>query len=251
MTQLEQTETTITAACDTIRTNWAALIAMGTPSGAARGGPKSAQITADDHDPTDADVDRLTRIVSLRRFARDVLNGWCRVIMEDRPVTKALPDGSDVPGMCAFLARHAQWFSGHEAATDATDELAAIARHVRRYVDPPRRDFVWLGDCPFVIDDWFCAGRVRTTGDDEAACTDCGQAAIVEWWIHVLGVIPTVTHDGLRQFLRAQFGRDVKRATIRQWVKRGVIEACGVDAAGRTLFDKGAVAYALTRRQIA
>src|SRR5690349_25066252 len=117
-------------------------------TGGGSGGSATARITADDHAETEADIDRTTRVVSLRRFTVDVLNGWSRVVMEDRPVEKALPNGSDAKGMAAFLDRHAQWMSGHDAAGDCAGELADVARRITNLVTPQRKEWISLGSCP-------------------------------------------------------------------------------------------------------
>jgi len=188
VTTTHDLEQAIRTSLGDITTHWDAML---TPtSGGTGGGSATARITADDHADTEADIDRTTRIVSLRRFTVDVLNGWSRVVMEDRPVEKALPNGSDAKSMAAFLDRHAQWMSGHDAAGDCAGELADVARRITALVAPPVRDYVNLGDCPFVVGEAFCYGKVRARigFEDEASCTRCGQTAVVEWWEDVLGI---------------------------------------------------------------
>jgi hypothetical protein len=126
VSEIEAIEDSIRRSLTTITTHWDALLIPASSGGGS--GSKSAQITADDHADTSHDIDWATRVVSMRRFATDVLNGWSRVVMEDRPVTRALPDGSNVPGMAAFLDRHAEWLSWNDAATDCMDEISTLAR---------------------------------------------------------------------------------------------------------------------------
>lgn len=249
MTDSQILEQRITDALATIRREWDHMLPVG-PAPIRYGIGRQAQIMADDHADTGADIDAGTRLVSLRREVCDCLNGWSHVVMEDRPVTKALPDGLSVPSMADFLQRHAQWMSGHDAAPDMADEVEALAQKVIWHVAPPAKDWLVLGDCPFVVEDWFCHGQVRWYDDPDRlpACTDCGQAAVIQWWEEVLQVVPTVTWEGLHAFIRSEFGKDVPRSTLRTWKERKVIESCGVDAEGRTLYDKGAVAYAIARR---
>lgn len=222
-------EASIKASLSTITRHWDALLAMATPSGARAGGPKGALITADDHDPTDADMDRATRVVSLRRFATDVLNGWSRVVMEDRPVTKALPDGHSVPSMAAFLQVHAQWLSGHEAADVCASELKELAAQLPARTDPPRKEWHRLGDCPFVVEDRFCSGRVRVRigGDEQtAACSRCEQAGPVQWWEEVLGIRPIERIVGavdLARILHDRLHITVTERTVRNWAREGRI----------------------------
>lgn len=239
----------IRAAIGHLADAWPHMLPTG-PAPIRYGVGKQAQITAHDHAQTSADIDASTRLVSLRREAQDTLAGWVVYVAATRPVRKAVPNGQDVPGMCAFLRRHAEWISWQDTAPRAARRLEGIARRAHAHVHPPRKDYLVLGDCPFVHDGMFCRGRVQWYDEPGRlpACTECDQAAVVEWWEAVLGVVPTVTWAGLQDFIRRQFGRTVSRSTLRQWKRRGIIDACGVDAEGRTLYDKGAVAYALARR---
>lgn len=241
-----EVEAAILGSLATITNHWDALLVPNT-SHAAPGQPRATTssrgvpahdpdtdplgvLVKDDHLDTDEDIDRATRAVSLRRFTVDVLNGWSRVVMEDRPVTKALPDGTDAMSMCGFLEVHARWMSGHEAATDCADELGALARDITRMVVPKRKDYVYLGDCPFVVEDWFCAGRVRSRigGDKEASCSDCGQTAVIEWWEDVLGISPVEGIVGavrMAEILHDRLHITVNERTVRNWARWGRITA--------------------------
>lgn len=261
-----ETETSIKASLTTIATHWDALLATATPSGhASGGGSRGTLITAEDHADTDADIDRTTRVVSLRRFATDVLNGWSRVIMEDRPVTKALPDGSHVPSMAAFIDVHAQWLSGHEAAPDCAAELATIAAKVATVVAPTRKEWISLGACPVEVEFdpergvEVCAGQVRAwpraedrEGETMARCRRCGTEAVASWWERQMFTNPELrqwlTDADLVPFLHSTFGIVVKEATIRQWVRREVLKASGTDEKGRRLFNREAVIWAVDRK---
>ena len=265
MTDTATTEDTIRRHLTTITTHWDALLVA--PGGAGQGGSRSTLITADDHADTDADIDRATRVVSLRRFATDVLNGWSRVIMEDRPVTEALPDGSNVPSMAAFLVTHAQWMSGHDAAGDLVDELGDVARKVKALAAPKRREWISLGACPVEVEFdpeqgvEVCGGQVRawpTLADltrEEAAhvrlpsCRRCGTEATVEWWqTHMLGnpaASPLVTATDLIAVVAFSLRWVITHDQIRQWKSRGKIEGAGRDAKGRTLYRHAEVVKAI------
>jgi len=220
----------------------------------------------DDHLDTDEDIDRLSRIVSLRRHAADILNGWSRVVMEDRPVRTALPDGSSVPSMAAFLVVHAQWMSGHESAEDCRDELGKVASKVKAITSPTRKEWISLGSCP--IETEFdpergievCAGQVRAwpraedrEGEVMAKCQRCGTEAVASWWERQMFTDPELrqwlTDAELVPFLHSTFGIVVKENTIRQWVRRDVLKPSGQDDHGRRLFNREAVVYAMDRRQ--
>lgn len=126
-TETQALEQRITDALTTIRREWAAMMPRGASGSRPGGGAKSAQITADDDADTGIDIDRTTRLVAVRREVTDELAQWCRLVIDDRPVTATSVDGSDVPGMCTFLERHAQWLSGHADAEDAADRIAGCA----------------------------------------------------------------------------------------------------------------------------
>lgn len=252
-------ETAMLASLRGISTHWDAML---TPtSSGGQGGSQSARITADDHADTEADIDRATRIVSLRRFTVDVLNGWSRVVMEDRPVTKALPDGSDAKGMCVFLERHAQWMSGHEAVEDCAGELADIARRIDNLVTPKRREWIALGSCPLKAEtETPCGGQVRAwpraedrDGEVMAKCQTCGTEAVATWWESQMfddaELKVWLTDADLVTFVHRSFGQVIKESTVRQWVTRGVLEPSGADDKGRRLFHREAVVYALHLRE--
>ena len=227
------TEDRLLAALRTIRDHWAALLDT---SSTMAGTPSSDDVTS------------LDKRISLRHEVTLCLNGWARLIVEERELSHGLPLGHDTLGLVTFLERWARWFSGHEAAADAVSELDDWAQQVRATATPKRREWVYLGDCPFVIEDWFCAGQVRAYPDSDPACSDCGQVAVVEWWMDVLAVVPTMSREELPAFIRRETGRTVGRVTIWRWLKESVIVPCGVDAEGKPIYDKGATAYALALR---
>ena len=244
-----QIEKALLEALGVIRSYWPAMLLTGGSSSIAGKPSPRSLYTRPDHDERDDDLPPIDRRVSLSQEVTVCLNGWARVIVEDRDLSHGLPNGTDTLGLVTLLERHARWFSGHEAAEDARDELAAYAGKIRATVMPTRRDWMYLGDCPFVVDDWFCQGRVRAFYDARlTACTDCGQEAVTEWWLDVLGVISTITRDELPAFIRREFGKVLSPSTVRRLLNETGVDSCGTDAKGRSLFDRGAVAYALTKR---
>lgn len=268
VTETQRIEDRIVTALTTIRREWDHMLPTTAPAQRIGGGSRSAQITADDHADTDRDIDPATRLVSLRREVRDVLNGWSRVIMEDRPVTKALPDGLSVLSMATFLERHARWVSGHEAAQDMADELEALARRVHAVTQPQRREWINLGTCPEEIeapdDDGAltiqtCGGQVRAwpraedrDGEVMARCRRCGQEAVTSWWERRMFDDPELrvmlTDAEVVTFVHRLYGKVITQGTVRQWVKRGVIEASGtID--GRRVFHRDTLVWALDRKE--
>lgn len=251
MSELEELETSIQTSLATIRAHWAALLAVALPGAASlgqRGATNSTRgvpshdpeldplgvMVADDHLDSDADIDRTTRVISLRREVLDVLNAVSRWVMEERPITRALPDGTSVLSMSLFLDRHAQWIAGRDMEDNSyeTNRLAALATKVRQLAAPRKREFIYLGDCPFVIEDWFCRGRVRVRiGDEEgeASCSDCHQVGPVDWWETVLGIAATgeVTIPALVPILRDRMHVTVTERTLQRWHRAGRITATG------------------------
>lgn len=208
-----------------IGAHWDAMLVPS--SSAGQGGAATTRITADDHAETEADIDRATRVVSLRREVLDVLNAISRWVMEDRPVTKALPDGLSVPSLIEFIDRHADWIAERDADDNEyeTGRLKDLANKVTKLVAPPRKEWHYLGDCPFIIEDWFCAGRVRVPiGGDQSqgTCTDCEQIGLVPWWEDVLGVAvaeESVRASDMARILAERLEVTITERTVRNWAR--------------------------------
>lgn len=269
-TETQALEQRITDALVTIRREWPALIPARPSAGIPGGVDKTATITADDHRKDGRwhvlgdgfnDVDPPTRLATLKRTAADVLNGWSRVVMEDRPVESALPDGSSPVSMCLFLERHAQWMSGHEAAHDMADEVEQIARAAKRYTTPTPPTSWKIGDCPLSVEVdgemVTCGGSVRyredyrdKDGEAMPKCSRCGEEAVVSWWEDRMYDHPELrrmlTYDDVAMLAHRILGRPVQRHTVKMWASRGVIKPSGErDEKGRTLFAREATVYAL------
>lgn len=262
MSTLAEQEAQIIADLTTIRELWDQMLPTmkAIPLGQLGGGSTRSSTDGDDHNGDhNRDVDNLDVVISDRGDITAVLQGWARVVVEDFDVTTVIPHGHDVVGMCQFLMRWARHMTGHVAADDFADELHDCAGKVLRHAKPQRKDWLGIGVCPLrnTETNEQCGGNVRAYPDQEAGeswatCQTCGERAVVSWWERAIfgeEASSLVTADELRLFVRREFGITVKDATFRQWKKRGLIEPSGKDAEGRTLYDKGAVAYALQRRQ--
>ena len=231
-------EDRITAAAGTIASEWPNLLDLPTSKAVGRA-PAKALIQLADHADSDADIDAVTRRVSLSRTVTDVLNANCRMVMEERPITspKALPLGDDVPGMCAFIERHAEWIDREWIDGEGVaDELESLAGHVELLTRPKRRDWIVLGACPFVITDEdgqgsTCRGKVRSavgSDGDQAACSVHGDLRPVEWWEAVLGIGlrgRIVGTADLVSALRSRLHMEVTERTLRNWARAGQITA--------------------------
>ena len=201
----------------------------------------------------DTDTRRIDKTISLRRYVQDILNATARLVIEERPVKHGIPSGVDVPGMAAFIARHAEWLGEHDTADEAREELVDLAHRCHLVASPPRRESMSIGNCPLeqpagdeaVLTE--CGGdvRVRLTGDDQdgeayAACNRCGEVAVASWWAERMFVdgegSPLVTIGELVAVIAYRLKIVVTHEQIRQWKSRGKIEASGADNKGRTLY---------------
>lgn len=295
-TETQALEQRITDALVTIRREWGHMLPTG-PAPIRYGVGQAAGIVGDnsppcwradgtpywpaDHGDTN-DVDGTTATLSLRRLVTGHLNGWCRAVVEDRIMptlsdkssrevseylTKVLPNGHHVIGMCAFLERHAQWMSGHEAAEDMAAEVEDDARKVKAVTQPERREWISLGSCPQEIeaetDDGLvmqtCAGQVRAwpretdeDGQVMARCRRCGVEAVASWWERQMfddaELKVTLTDAEVVTFVHRAYGKVITQATVRQWVKRKIIQPSDtVD--GRRVFDRHALVWALDLKE--
>jgi len=257
MSELADIERALLTALGTIHEYWAALVEPGGSGGvASKPVPRSLYTRADD-DERDDDLPNLDRRIALRHDVTAVLNSWARVIVDDRQLTHHLPLGHDTIGLVEFLQRWARWFSGHEAAQDATDEIATWAGRVQAAAVPQRRDWMPLGACPREVEIEgvlaVCGGPVRAHPGREPECQRCGTSAPAAWWERLMfpdaEIATLVTADELVLVLHRAFGgTPVKPTTIRQWISRRVIEPSGQDDKGRTLFNRAYVVRTLAER---
>lgn len=284
LTESQQLEQRITQALVTIRREWEAMMPKGPSavrpsmggSGGAAGivGDSSAPWLDDlgrphwrtDHARGGADVDPTTRLLSLRREVVEVLNGWCRVVIEDRPITKALPsDGMDAIALAVFLKRHASWMADHDAGRDCADEVEQLATQVESVSSPKVKQWVGLGSCPLKIEQEVdgrpvmvvCGGQVRAwpkpgdrDGEVDARCDNCGEEAVTRWWEARMfddsELSRLLTYDGVALAAHRVLGRPVQRATVKMWASRGIITPLTMrDEKGRTLFAREATVRAI------
>lgn len=73
------------------------------------------------------------------------LGSWSGLVAQARGV-QAPP--RTVPGLTAFLLRHADWLAAHAAAAEASEEVARLVREGRRVAFPDPARSIRLGTCP-------------------------------------------------------------------------------------------------------
>jgi len=198
-------------------------------------------------------------ILDKRLQCRTRLTKWSWVVVRDRDLHTENLSIWDVPAMCDLLIRHADWLSETEDGPIAVWELEASARDLRGIAAPPRRDWMSLGICPLIIEaegePMGCTGTIRAYPEADPYCDSCGTVDVVSWWERMQfpemdELARLVTAPELVAFVHKQFGRRIQEPTIRKWVQRGWITVAAHDDKGRILYDKAAVAYAVTRRKV-
>lgn len=225
-------------------------------------GSKGGGVLLDDDDESSADTPAHIVAIDVRREVGEMLNGWCRVVVDDNDVEHGIPDGVNVPAMCVFLRRWALLMSTHEAAYDMLDEVVTCARKVRHIVNPPRHTSIKLGPCPLTwqdpdtAEDRPCTGTVRTSSkvsdQTEATCTACGTSAVAKYWedrmLDTSDTAPLTAADAV-PWLHRHYGKVVQRATIRQWVSRDALRAIPREDGdhGPDRYERAALAYACER----
>lgn len=251
-TETQRLADDIAKAMRDLRRDWDHMLRPGETQAPGRASTNGTAL--DDHSPSSVDTNRVTRTISLRRFAQDQLNAWSRAVMEDRDITnpKSLPLGTDVLAMAAFVATHADWISGQDYAPDCRDELVDLAHRCHLTAFPSRRESMSIGRCPLQVPGEAdvletCTGDVRyrqvfdeRDGEAMAACERCGEVAVASWWAERMYLdgeaSPLVTINELIGVIAYRLHITVTHEQVRQWKSRGKIEEAGRDEKGRVLF---------------
>ncbi|MFF5002828.1 hypothetical protein ACFY3G_08390 [Streptomyces phaeochromogenes] len=85
-----------------------------------------------------------TAAADVRSAIAGVLRSWSSVVVEERR-TSAPP--TNVETLAAFLARHCDWLTAHQAAPELSQETALLVRDARRVIDPSPLRRVPIGAC--------------------------------------------------------------------------------------------------------
>ena len=244
-----QTEDRLIGACRRIRIMWPAMTPQGPRTGfGPRPAPKVLFSHADDDESTD-DLAPADIMLDLRAEVTAVLNSWARVLVEDRELTHALPDGHDTIGMAQLIERHAKWWSGHAAASDILHELTQAAHDVTRAVFPHKSEFVTIGPCTN------CGATVRARGGSTwVTCRECGCEGDTGAWINALTDLELLrprTTTALVIILHRRLGFRVTDRTLRRWGVDGLIQPVPEPEIGPRLrwprYDAVLVMRAVTR----
>lgn len=208
-----------------VATTWEAM--MPVPKVGAGGGSALTLITRDDDDEREDDVPRLDGVIDARTPILRSLRKVAQTVVKQRQLHLP-PRHDDVHDVVRFLTRHTDWIAAHDQVEDMYDTITGAARKVRQVAFPTRSDFVHLGACPFVIDDTFCTGQVRSRiGDDlTASCSGCEQTGPVQWWEEVLGIMPAdqiVGAPDMARLLHQRLHLSVTERTVRNWARDGRI----------------------------
>lgn len=155
--------------------------------------------------------------------------------MSDRPTS--------VPTVLRFLAGQVEWLAHRPEAEVAFDELHHAAHVVREAIDTasPR---VFLGPCDVCGRDMHAPPQA-----DEVECRPCALVYPVAGRREaMLASVEDRLHGAadIASYLTT-YGEPIDAARIRQWKRRGRIEARAEDARGNPLFRIGDVLDLLRR----
>ena len=206
-------------------------------------------------------------VLDVRAQCRSRMASDCLMVITERDLHTEHLSGFDIVAMADLLMRHSDWLGQHEAAAIVVWELEASADDLKGIAAPHRKDWMSLGICPLTVEAAVvvdgedtlevvgCTGTIRAYPEADPYCDVCGIVAVVSWWekmqfpeMDVMARL--VTAPELVEFVHQQFGQRIQEPTIRKWVERGWITIASHDDKGRILYDKAAVAYAVTRRKV-
>jgi hypothetical protein len=194
-------------------------------------------------------------VLDVRSTACGRLEKCARCVMVERRLRPNLRAG-DVPALTHFLTIHTPWIADRPCAPQAMAALEASATDLAGISTAGSDGSALLGACPLTAatdgTSTPCHGQVRSLAD-KGTCQRCGTTGDNTWWEHHMfpEASRLVTARQLVKEIHQQRGQRVSEVTIRVWLNRGIITSVGLDEEGRRLYDKGAVATALSRADCA
>jgi hypothetical protein len=180
-----------------------------------------------------------------------VLSSWSGLVAQERSITGP---ARAVEALAGFLGLHVDWLAAHEAAAEASHEVARLARTARRgaYPNPPRR--VALGACV----EPGCAGSLTATVRPQDALLpaeiSCDANSSHRWQTYEWMRLGHRMDDGQRAGTRTRWlsvenvarlwrtpaGTVYRLASEHQWRRR--------KQAGRTYYHEGDVEQTFAAR---
>lgn len=168
-------------------------------------------------------------VLDARSEALSRLNGWTRVVLEERGLHASV-DGGDAHAMGKLLKAHADWLADHPAADDVLAELEDSARRCQGIAEPFAA-LKFAGVCDV------CAGDLMGDGKT-ARCKGCHQvtdAAYQEGRIQeaVRGRLMTAQE---LVTLSPQLGKRLHRFQFDRWVRAGKIGSHTSNVDGKPMY---------------
>jgi len=195
-------------------------------------------------------------VLDIRLTVCNRLGTYARMVIAGQDLHPQGLRAGDVAALTHFLGIHAQWLSTLGSGEAVMERLEESATALAGISTPATDASTLLGACPLTVavdgSARPCAGQVRSAGGT-GTCNTCGTSGDTPWWEHHMfpEASRLVTAQELRREVHRQRGQRISVGTIRWWVNKGIIASAGKDTAGRALFDKGAVAQALAKRDCA
>ncbi len=169
-------------------------------------------------------------ILDVRAEALSRLNGWTRIVLEERDLNTRL-DGGNALAMGTFLKAHADWLADHPASEDVLDELEDSARRCQSVAEP-HAALKFAGTCDVCGDDLMSNGRTaRCQGCEVVVDGDTQKERIRE------RVKDRLWTQAAIVALSPNRGCGLRADQVSRWVKRKDLIAHGVNRQGLATYS--------------
>jgi hypothetical protein len=168
--------------------------------------------------------------VDVRGDALGVVGSWARLVAEECHLHPMI-DGNDIHQVVGWLVPHAYWLADHDAGAEAADELAAVARGLRRHVDRRADDRELVGTCEV------CGGDILAhPGAAQGHCRRCEVVVDAVAGRERIREELAVRLFTLRELRTAVtfYGWQLSHDRAESWVRRGRLQPHGMSAKGAT-----------------